>query len=768
MPTQSATNEVTISGLLTLLRRRRPIILATTAVMFIIAALVCIFMTREYESRAEIQVAKSASDGIGLENLVNPMDSSPDALTENMTLQTQANILQSDSLALKVIQDLNLEHSKDYKPIFDPIGWALGLISPSGPSDPSGASLADSPKRRARVIKIFEKRLSVKPVSGTRLIDITYISSDRNTAADVVNHLTAALISYTSDTRNAATTEATQWLAGQLEDVRKQAEAQQQKVEQLQGQSGVYALGGTDSTGKDASYSLTLDRLEQATTALTAAESTRILKGSIYEMVKNKDPELLSGLAGSSLSGASQGVMNSFNLLQTLRGQEATLQSKIATDSSKYGSANPKLADEKASLASIKQQIQDEAVRIGERAKNDYEIAQGAENALRTAYEQDKNSAGQLNDKATQYAIAKQEADESRKLYDTLLQRMKEAGAVEGLKSTNISIVDPGRPAGKPAKPNVPLYLAASIFVGLFLGCMGAFFVDATDDKIQSFKPVAQDLNIPLLAVLPRLGEAKGLKAPLFKQKQLAEESQPSSFPRLAVVEGSGTAFAEALRGLRTAIEFFPREAGGAPRVILVTSSVPHEGKSTISSNLATLMAQAGERVLLIEGDMRQPSFASRFGPSGNPQNGLSALLSANGSRNIGPAIETTPVAGLHVLYAGPVPPFPSELLGKNRMRDLLEDLKPKFDRIVIDSPPLLAVTDALILSHIADMTLLIAREDLTTLKSLRRASDLLDSAQSAEVGVVLNDVSRNSESYEDYCSYSGDAYYQEAGAVRA
>jgi capsular exopolysaccharide synthesis family protein len=252
------------------------------------------------------------------------------------------------------------------------------------------------------------------------------------------------------------------------------------------------------------------------------------------------------------------------------------------------------------------------------------------------------------------------------------------------------------------------------------------------------------------------------LKSPLFKQKQLAEDGLSSSFPKLAVIEGSGTAFTEAMRGLRTAIEFFPRDGGTAPKVILVTSSVPHEGKSTISSNLATLLAQAGERVLLVEGDMRQPSFSSRFGPPADPSTGLSTLLSANGSRNIGPALIGTPVPGLQVMYSGPVPPYPAELLGKNRMRDLLEDLKPSFDRIVIDSPPLLAVTDALLLSNMADMTLLVAREDLTTLKSLRRASDLLDSAKATEVGVVLNDVGKNSESYEDYCAYSGD-YYQES-----
>jgi len=763
MPSPSEGNLLTINGLFSTLRRRRPVIFAWTGACFLLAVLVCIFMTRMYRADGEIQIAKSATDGVGLDNLMGPVDVASDALSESMALQTQANILLSDTLALKVIEDLNLEHTKDFQPIWNPIGWALGLISPGGPKDPANASLEEAPSRRTRVLKVFNSHLKVTPVSGTRLIDIKYFSSDPKTAAAVVNHLMAGLVDFGFQSRNTATEQAQQWLGGQLSDVKQQAESLQAKVGDLQKQAGVYTLGTNDADSKDSPYSLTLDRLQQGTAALTSAESQRILKGEIYEMVKSRNPELISGLAGSSLSGASPGILNSFNLIQSLRTQEATLEGQLATDSSKFGPAYPKLRDEQASLTSIRQQIQAEANRIGERAENDYRVAQETETALRQSYDRDKAEAGNLNDKTIQYSIAKQEAEQTRTLYDTLFQRMKEANVLTGLQSSNVTVVEPGRIPAKPNKPNVPIYLAASIVGGLFLGLVAALYLDVTDEKIQSFKPIVAELQVPLMGVLPLLEEGNsGRSLPIFKQKQLSQNGTARSFPRLAVLEGSGGAFAEALRALRTSLQLPKSSNSLPPKVILVTSSAPQEGKSTISSNLAALLALSGEKVLLIDGDMRQPSLASRFGPSNKPDLGLSTLLASNGSRRDIPLDPVEQVPGLFLLRSGPVPEFPSELLGKGRMQSLIEELKPSFDHIVIDSPPLLAVTDATIISHFADMTLLVVREDLTTLRALRRANEVLAGDEGSRLGFVLNGVSRYSDSYEDYCQYPGASQYQE------
>ena len=298
------------------------------------------------------------------------------------------------------------------------------------------------------------------------MIEISYFNSSPEIAAAVINQLTKGLVDYTFQTRYNATNQASQWLAGQMDDLKKQAENLQAKVVQLQREAGVYSLGTADPTGKELAYSATLDRLQQATEALTQATSDRILKGGIYEMVRSGDPEMISGLAGTSFSGASQGVNNSFNLLQTLRGQQAAIETQLAADSSKYGSANPKLQDERASLASVTAAVKQEIKRIGERAENDYRAAQITEKAC-GRYRKQRAAADQLNNKAVEYSIAKQEADESRELYETLYQHLKEAGVIEGLRSSNVTVVDPGRsPPSRQAQRSA--LSGVSLFGGLF------------------------------------------------------------------------------------------------------------------------------------------------------------------------------------------------------------------------------------------------------------------------------------------------------------
>ncbi len=748
--------ELTVSGLLLIFRARRKILAITVVTCFLLGVLVCLFSTRRYEAKAVLEVQKSSADMLGLESMMASASDGPnDALNANLDLQTEGEVLKSDTLALKVIRDLKLDKTKDFESHWSLIGWALDLITPSGPKDEATAGLEDAPQRRTHLVKIFRKHLTVKPLPGTRLIEVRFMDSDPKIAASVVNELVRALMDYGFQTRYSATTQSSEWLAGQLSDLKKQSEDLQAKVVNLQKYSGVYSLG-MDSQGHDQVYSGTLDRLQQATTALTAATSNRIMKGALYETVKNGDPELISGLAGTSLMGASSSVQNSFNLLETLRSQQATLQAQLAQDSSKFGTDYPKLADERSSLKSVNKAISDEIARIGKRAANDFKSAQTAEDNLRSVYMQRKGEAERLNDKAIEYGIAKQEADDSRGLYEDLFKRLKEAGVMEGLRSSNIAVVEPGRTPAKPARPNVPIYLGISLFAGLFLGGCGALLAEALDDKIQSFGAVEQFLETPLLGVLPVLGRAPRFS--IHAPKWLSQGSSAIPSRPLTVVNGPATAFAEALRALRT--KLLLSRSAAPPQVILVTSSMPGEGKSTVSANLSVLLAQSNKRVLLVEADMRNPSFGRRLDSSA-PTVSLCELL-AN-AELAWRTDETETVSGVNVLQAGPRPPYPAELLGSERMRDLLEDWKLHFDYIVLDSPPLLAVTDAEILSHQADMTLLIARPGMTSWRALRRAYDLVVPQEKSKVGVVLNAVDRDSASYGEYYGYSGATYYGKA-----
>jgi polysaccharide biosynthesis transport protein len=745
-------NELTIADLLVTLRRRKNWIVITTAFCFLLGVVVCVISTPKYQGKAVIEIQKTSADMLGLQSMMGASDGPGDALNANLDLQTEVGILQSESLAIKVIRDLHLEQTRDFQPKWSPLGWIATLLPSSDPPEVAGSDLENSPRRRTDAVKIFESHLKVEPVPGTRLIEITYFHSDRKIAPAVANGLVRALKDYRFQTRYAATNESSEWLNGQMADLKKQTQDLQTKVADLQKESGVYSLG-TDSQGRDQSYSATLDRLQQATTALTEATSNRIMKGAVYQIAKDGDPELISGLAGASLMGSSSSIQNSFTLIQNLRSQQATLQAQLALDSSKFGTSYPKLVDEKSSLASVTKAISDEVSRIGKRAANDFQAAQEGESRLNTVYAQRKAEAEGLNDKAIEYGIAKQEADDSRNLYEDLLKRLKEAGVIEGFRSSNISVVEPARVPAKPAKPNVPIYLGVSIIGGLLFGVCGALFTDSVDTKIQSFEQVEQLLDAPLLGILPKFRKTRRRRlqnrAPLsLNQTPKNQTSDPLNAP--------ATAFSEALRALRT--ELLHSRGAATPKVILVTSPVPGEGKTTVSVNLASLLGRSGKRVLFVEADMRNPSLSRGFVSLNDSSPDLSALLTDEERTFDGATMET--VLGVKLLRAGPVPDHPAELLDSDRMRSLLDEWKLQFDHIVLDSPPLLAVTDASVLSHMADVTLLVARPGFTSSKALRRAYKLIGQNKETPIGVVLNAVDRKSASYSDYYGYSGSTYY--------
>jgi polysaccharide biosynthesis transport protein len=596
----------------------------------------------------------------------------------------------------------------------------------------------------------------VKPVAGTRLIEISFTHSDPKVAAAVVNDLTRALMDYGFTTRNSATNQTSAWLGHQLEDLKKQAHDLQARVVELQRYTGIYSLG-EDAQGRDQVYSATLDQLQQATTALSTATSSRIMKGALYDTISHGDPEMISSLAGSSIGASSATVQNSLTLLQNLRTQQATVAAQLAQDTSKFGSDYPKLADERSNLAYINKAVNDEIERIGERAKNDYEASRTTESKLQSVYDERKLQAGKLNDRAIEYGIAKQEADNSRMLYEDLSKRLKEAGVIEGLRSSNISVVSPGRVSPKPSTPNPPLYLAGAIVLGLFFGVCAALYSDMTDRTVQSFGVVEESLGIIFFAVLPSLVKRtfKDL-LPASLAKFVAKENTTQTDP-LVVLNNPTSAFAEALRRMRMSL--LSSRGAPSPRVILVTSSVPDEGKTTVAVNTAALLAQSGKSVLFVEADLRQPGSTRLFDPSQGTVPGLSDLLS--NPKQLMLANQVKEIPNMQILPSGATTLYPTELLGTARMGELLKQWKLQFDYIVIDAPSLLDVTDAFILSELADITLLVARYGFTTNKSLERAYQMLASDPETRIGVVLNAADRSSVSYTDYYGYSGSPYYQ-------
>ena len=732
--------ELTLRDLLTVFRRRRRVIYGTFLTFVILTAVYCMFCTRRYQATGTVQVQKESADGMGLESLMSGAgDSASDALGANINLQTQADILQSDTLALKTIEDLHLEGTKDFQHHWNPVSMVLGLFSPSGIPDAPNTSLEDAPQRRQHVLKVFSKNLKVKPVGGTRLIEIEYQNPDPRLAAAVVNKLTQSLIDYTFQTRYNAATQASGWLSSQMGDLRKSSEDLQARVVDLQKQSGVYSLGTTDAQGREQAYSAVLDQLQQAGTATNAAAQNRIIKGAIARAAETGDAEMLSGLAGNTVVGQSQSVSNSLALIQNLRQQEATQQATLQEMESKFGSGYPKLAEVRGNIAGLNRSIHQEVERIRGRAESDYKVAQQTEAATKQQYDQAKSNADTLNDKAVEYAIVRQEADESRGLYEDLLKRLKEAGVLEGLKSSNITVVDPGRVSARPKKPNVPLYMAIALAGGFFLGCCGALLVDTLDNKISSVAEAEDSTGQSILGALPAFP---------FKTME-----------GISVINEAHSTYAEALRTIRTTLLLSQSEK--PPKVLLVTSSIAGEGKSTTSINLAVVLAETERRVLLVDADLRRGTIRSRFElPKGS---GLTALLT--GLKKDVTIHSVAEMENLDVITAGVIPPNPAELLDSESMRKCLALWREQYDFVIIDGSPLLPVTDSLVLNAQVDATLLLARSRMTEKPQLKRSYQMLTQNTKHYVGVLLNGINVNDAGYSGYYGYSSYSYGSDKNA---
>ncbi|MGA3222513.1 MAG: polysaccharide biosynthesis tyrosine autokinase [Acidobacteriaceae bacterium] len=733
--------ELTLREVGMMLMRRRRILYTSLAAFFVLAIIALIFSTRRYKSVGEIELQKDSPSSLGIQT--EAADTPADALEMNMIIQTQAKILQSDSLALSVIEDLHLEQTQDFKPGWSPVGWILGLLTPAGQPDPKGASLEDSPHRRIRVLKIFRKELTVKPVAGTRLIDVEYLSPDPQLAAAVVNHLLQGLIEKGFKARYDATIQATSWLGAQLGELRARTQELQARVVKLQQESGVFALGETDKDGKDQVYSPTLEKLQMATQAEAQAQSNRILKGAINEVVKSGNAELISGLAGNAITGgAASGLTTSLSLIQNLRLQEATLQGQLQELSAKFGPAYPKLAEIQSNLTAVQSAIHAEVGRVAGRAHNDFAIAEQTEEKTRRDFYADKSEAEALNNKTIEYQMARQEADQTRSLYDDMSRRLKESGLLAGLHSTNISIVDWGRASDTPAKPVILLYLVCSILAGLIFGSVAALLRDVTDPRIQDLREISRELGPMPLCVLPYQKDRPVLTAGVawIEKSPLPALNSPQSL------------FVESLRSLRTSLML--SRGGTPPRSVLVTSPLAGEGKSFLSWNLAILFAQQGKRVLLCDADLRHPWLHRNLETT--PQVGLSTVLvdlpPDYGASAIIPVRE---VPGLSLIPAGPLPSYPAELLTSQHMAQLLRVWEVQYDLVIIDAPPVLCFTDAAVLSSLADSVLLLVRHQKTPLAALEKSYRMLEDVQAPggrKINIVVNGVKEQPvEGFESY-----------------
>jgi polysaccharide biosynthesis transport protein len=706
--------------------RRKWVILGGIMLGLLLALAASLLMTSKYESTAILEINKENSDALGLDTMMPVVgDTADQTLDYTINMETHTNALESDTLALQVIEQLHLDARHEYE-------WKPSWFGTKEEKAEVSLPLEQAPHHREKVLKVFRKNLKVEAVTNTRMIHVRYLCPDRQVAADVVNTLTNDYMDQYFVTRYTATAQASDWLSKQLADLKKQVEASQQKLVDYQRQNGIL--------GMDDANNIVMTRLEELNKQLTDAQGERITRQVITELVQNGNAELISGLAGDSLT-ANTASLNSLSLLQNLRTQQAALKVQYAQAATRYGSAYPSLVEMNNQLEVLNTSIQEEIHKIGVRAQNDYLTALQTEHLLQTSLDKQKAEANNLNDKAIQYTILKHEADSSSTLYDALLARLKSADILAGLRSTKLLVIDPGRPGADIVHPNFLLNGGIGLASGLLLGVVLAFVKESVDDSVRHPDQIEAAMMLPTLGMIPdfKFDSLDQPRTEKWKWRRRFGISPGSKKSGPVAIAPYGSSIADAYRQVRSSITLSGVEL---PKVLLVTSPLCEEGKTTTSINLAVVLAQQGAKVLLVDADLRHPSIESRLKiVSGT---GLSTILSSK-EASAPDIVEYADQPGLFVLGAGPKPPNPAELLGSERMTKLIEQWSAQYDIVVMDSSPALSVTDAVVLSSRVDAVLLVAKAEQTTQQSLLRTRDVLFRANAKIAGFIVNGVNPNS-----------------------
>ncbi len=387
----------------------------------------------------------------------------------------------------------------------------------------------------------------------------------------------------------------------------------------------------------------------------------------------------------------------------------------------------------------------DEQNRLLTQAKTAFDLASSNEAQTNAALDQQKADAYKLRDQLVDYTIRQREFEASRTLYEGLQQKLKTAGIEAGLESTEIDVIDPAEVPLSPVMQSESTIIMTYVMVGLVGGLGLAFLLESLDTGLRSISEIESVTDLPSLAIIPRAkrAAAEQLATMTTVERNINVLTQPKS------------QFTEAFRSLRTAL-LLSSTTGKEPKYLLCTSATPSEGKTTVSSNLAVILAQRGTKVLLVDADLRRPNIHHRFGLNGKL--GLSTVLS--GQTTLEDSVQPVKeVPGLDILASGPVPPFPTEMLSSHTMTDLLKLAGEHYDYVLLDSPPILSVTDGVLLSRQVDAVILVVRHGKSSKHVVRRGRDLLVRSGAPMAGIVLNAVDLNAPEYYGYYGYSGYSY---------
>ena len=707
------------------LRRRRRVFFLVLALTVLVAAIWVLVTPPTYTATATLRIEKEEPRVLTFDEVSKQIDPLPDALI------TQQRLLQSRTLANRVITRLNLGSHPDFQEEPPDMLWGwidgarawvrerLAAMRPTRMEPGTSEGLVmESPLAR-----VFQSRLIVEPVRGSRLVKVSFESRDPALSARVTNTLSDAFLEQAIETKVTSGRYASGFLSKQMAEARGRLEDAEGKLNVFLKANGINFVAPATlmgrNTGGTERQDLITQQLATLSDALIKARGDRIAKESLVQQAQSsKDISALPAVLQSPLIVKLRG---------DLSGIEAEYQQLGHTFRPEY----PRMRQLQNSINEMRAQIRAEVNRITQGLETDYRASRENERQVERAMDQQRAEALKLGDKMVEYNILRRDVDANRELYTSLLTRLKETQISADLLTSPISIVDRAEVPLWPSRPRKTLTLALASVVGLLGGLAAVLVAERMDRRIRSDDEVERLLGVPRLGVVPRVSR---LGRPP-RRGRLPGSSRQFRFALLTHQE-SASRFAESFRELRTSLLY--STPGRPPRTVLVTSLDAGDGKTALSMNLAVALAQLGSgEVLLVDGNLRHPELHTILGAPRGP--GLSSYLT--GQADLRGVLMSTGVPKLHLIPAGRRPQNPAELLASRRFNHAMEQLSERFDHIVIDAPPLFGVSDAITLAPRVDGVVLVLRQGRAKREEAHEAVQRLWMVRACLLGVVVNGV---------------------------
>jgi capsular exopolysaccharide synthesis family protein len=695
-------------------------ILALAVLVGLIATLYAYSLPPIYRSTATVLVEGSRTKGVSMEDLYVSYNGS----TRDYYL-TQFEIIKSREFAERLVRVMALTKHPEFDPRLAPKPWYAELLVSIRPG--TSAVTAPDPDIEDGVIGAVMGRTSLQPVRNTQLVKVSFDAFDPELAARIPNTLATIYIVADLEARSEAARRSAQFLVKQSEDLKAKLVESERALQQYREREKIVEVKGVSLAGASR-------QLEDLSSSLMDARKKRADLEAAYEQVN----AARQGKAAESLDTLP--VVLRHPLVQRAKDTESEAERRFSDASKRYGPDHPRMIAAQAELKVAQENLKRQANTVAQGLAKDYELARANETSIERALGRSKGDIQAYNRKEFELQSLERDVTANRQLFETFMQRSKEARAGD-MQSPIARIVDEARPPKGPFGPNKRMIVGLWLLAALLAGVSLALLAERLNNRVKASHEVESKLGVRAIGVLPITAAEPGVPI----ERMFRESNQNS--------------FSESIRTIRSSVLLSGLQS---PRkVVLLTSSIPDEGKTTLATNLAFAFSQV-KKTLLIEADMRRPKLARVLGDDGS-RPGLSELVA--GAADAGRCIFEVDGSKLHVMLAGRVPPNPLELLSSPEFAILMEKLKAEYEVIVIDSPPVQLVSDAVMLAQMATSVLFVVRADTTPYPIARHALSRLHRVDAPVLGVVLNqiDLEKADNYYGEYSGYS-NRYYRKYG----